>query len=92
LSAVRYQEIGRYNVGNLLALISSSFVPQDLTALEARKSAIESEINKLAIAAFLGEAKAVRTVIRLNWQLEDVNAEIDRLTAASRSAISASSH
>jgi hypothetical protein len=70
-------------VRRLLALISSSFVPQDLTALEARKSAIELEISELAIDEFLGKAKAIRKRARLDWQLEDVNVEIDRLTAAS---------
>jgi len=69
-------------VANLMALMRYKFAFRRLSRTEWRKSAIEKQMRDLAIDAFLGKAKAIRKLVRLKRELEDVGIEIARLRVA----------
>jgi hypothetical protein len=69
-------------VAKLIALMRYSFVLRRLSRTVSRKSAIEKQLRDLAIDAFLGKAKAIRKLVRLERELEDVRIEIARLRVA----------
>jgi hypothetical protein len=66
-------------VGLITLIRRTCFSGIELTAFEARKSAIENEMNSIAVDAFFGKARAVRRFASLQAESGEVKDRIDRL-------------